>query len=1063
MRFNRLALMHLAVMLFVAIGLRAQPNRVVEPINPGLSIELPNNVPYNAQTQYDQGPVAPSFSMTAIILMVKPSSQQQAALSQLLADQQNPSSPNYHRWLTPEQYADRFGLSSADLDKIADWLRSQGFVVTYTAHGRNWIAFDGTAGEVAQAFRTEIHRYVVGGQTHFANATNPSIPAALADVIAGFRGLHDFHPRPLYHQTKPVAPGPNQPRYTDPTFTNYLAPDDIATIYDLFTIFNAGYTGTGLSLMVMGQTDIALSDINDFRAMFNLSYNPPTTTLVPFSKDPGTTGDLGEADLDLEWTGAVARGATIIYVYSTDVFTSASYAIDQSPILAPVMSFSYGGCEAEDMSFLASDRTLAQQAVAEGITWVASSGDTAAAECDLETATVATHGLAVEVPSSIPEVTAVGGTEFNEGFGSYWSFTNGPNWGSAQSYIPEMAWNDTLSRGTLSGSGGGVSIYYPVPSWQTGAGFPNNGFRDVPDVSFTASADHDGYMICTAGSCPGPTPLYGFTPIGGTSVATPVFAGMLTLLNQYLVTIGAQGQVGLGNINPKLYSLAQNAAAAVYHDITVGNNIVPCQIGTPNCTTGSFGYNAGPGYDMATGLGSVDGTNLLVAWAPAPLTISGQVTFSGEGLNGVTVNLSGALVRSTTTSGAGNYGFYVEAGGPFTVTPTLAGYAFTPPSITFSNMTTNEPANFTAQCGYSVSPSAPYLDSTSQAGPTLNVTAGPGCGWTASASGFITLTSGASGTGNGTVTFTVTANSTGADRTGTLTVAGQTITVTQRETATIFTDVNDPSQYYFDAVNIMYAYGITNGCSAVPLEFCPNEDTTRGQMAVFIVRSVLGGDNFTYSPTPYFTDVPPSYEFFKWIQKLKELGITNGCTATTYCPNDDVTRGQMAAFVIRARYGPTATFNYPTTPYFTDVPPTYLFFADVQKMAEVGITNGCSTTLFCPNDNITRGQMAVFVVRGMLNQLLPTGAAILTENSPNTATLGQVLTVTLTGLNTHFAQGTSQVTTAPGITPSNVTVTSGTTLTVQLTVASNATAGPYSLVVTTGTEEAVLPNGFTVQ
>ncbi|MGA2589532.1 MAG: protease pro-enzyme activation domain-containing protein [Bryobacteraceae bacterium] len=1060
MRFNRLALMLLAGMLFVAIGLRAQPSRIVEPINPGLSIELPLNVPYNAQAQYDQGPVAPSYSMTAILLLLKPSSQQQAALSQLLADQQNPSSPSYHRWLTAGQYADRFGLSQADIDQLTDWLRSQGFVVTYTAHGRNWIAFDGTAGQVAQAFRTEIHRYVVGGETHFANATGPSIPAALADVVAGFRGLSDFHPQPLYHQSKPVAPGPNQPRYTDPTFTNYLAPDDIATIYDLFPALNAGYDGSGLSLMVMGQTDIALSDISAFRALFNLSNTLPTTTLVPFSKDPGTTGDIGEADLDLEWTGAVARNATIIYVYSTDVFTSAQYAIDQSPILAPVMSFSYGGCEAEDLSFLDSDRTLAQQAVAEGITWVASSGDTAAAECDSDTASEATHGLAVEVPSSIPEVTAVGGTEFNEGFGSYWSFTNGPNLGSALSYIPEMAWNDTASRGTLSGGGGGVSIHYPVPSWQTGAGFPNNGFRDVPDVAFTASADHDGYMICTQGSCP--NSAQGFTPIGGTSASTPVFAGILTLLNQYLVTIGAQAQVGLGNINPKLYSLAQNAAAAVYHDITVGNNIVPCQIGTPNCTTGSFGYNAGPGYDMATGLGSVDGTNLLVGWAPAPLTISGQVTLSGNALNGVTMNLSGALVRSTTTSGSGGYGFYVEAGGPFTVTPSLAGFTFIPPSTTFSNMTVNETANFTAQCGYSVSPSAPYLDSTSQAGPTLNVTAGPGCGWTSSAGGFISLTSGASGFGDGTATFTVTANSSGVDRTGTLTVAGQTITVTQRETATIFTDVS-PSTFYFDGVNIMYTSGITNGCSTSPLMYCPNDDTTRGQMAVFIVRSVLGGDNFTYSPTPYFTDVPPSYQFFKWIQKLKELGITTGCTATTYCPADDVTRGEMAAFIIRARYGPTATFNYPTVPYFTDVPPSYPFFADIQKMAEVGITNGCSATLFCPGEYLTRGEMALFVVRGMLNQLLPAGAAILTTASPNTATLGQVLTVTLTGVNTHFAQGTSQVTTAPGITPSNVTVTSGTTLTVQLTVASNATAGPYSLVVTTGTEEAVLPNGFTVQ
>jgi hypothetical protein len=1051
--------MLLAGLLFHAVGLHAQPNRIVEPINPGLSIELRGNVPYDAQSRYDQGPAAPSYSMTAVILVLKPSSQQQAQLSQLVADQQNPSSPNYHRWLTSGQYADRFGLSQDDIDKIANWLRSQGFQVTYTAHGRNWMAFDGTAGEVAQAFRTEIHRYLVGGQTHFSNATDPSLPAALAGVVAGFRGLNDFHPQALYHKSKPASPGSFQPRYTDAFGANYLAPDDIATIYDLVPIFDAGYDGTGLNLAVIGQTDIDLNDIAAFRSLFNLSNNLPTPILVPFSKDPGTTADISEADLDLEWSGAVARNATILYVYSTDVFTSAQYAIDQSPILAPVMSFSYGGCEAKNLGVLDLDRTLAQQAVAEGITWVASSGDTAAAACDSESASEATQGLAVEVPASIPEITAVGGTEFNEGFATYWSLFNTANLGSALSYIPEMAWNDTFSVGTLAGGGGGVSIHYPTPAWQAGTGFPNDGFRDVPDVAFTASADHDGYMICTQGSCP--NSAQGFTPIGGTSASTPVFAGILTLLNQYEVAIGTQAQAGLGDINPKLYALAKSAAFPVYHDVTVGNNIVPCQAGTPDCSTGFFGYTAGPGYDQATGLGSVDATNLLVSWAPPPLTISGQVTLSGNGLNGVTMTLSGSQKGTTTTSGSGNYGFNVQTGGTYTVTPSLAGFTFSPPSAAFSNLTANQTANFTAQCGYSVSPSAPYLDSTSQAGPTLNVTAGPGCAWTASGGGFITVTSGASGTGNGTVSFTVTANSSGAVRTGTLTAAGQTVTVTQRATAEIFADVPPPA-YYFDFADIMHQAGITAGCSTQPLDYCPNSTTTRGEMAVFLIAAIEGGRSFTYTTKPYFTDVPSSSLYFKFVQKLKDLGITGGCTATTYCPDDSVTRGEMAVFIIASRYGSTP-FTYPSTPYFTDVPPSNLFFHFIQKMAQTGITAGCAPGLYCPNETLTRGQMAVFIVTGLLNELLPAGTPAIASAVPNSASPGQVATVTLTGVNTHFVQGTTQVAAPAGVTPSNITVLSGTNLTVQLAVGASVAPNPTTIVVTTGTEEAALPNGFLIQ
>ncbi len=222
----------------------------------------------------------------------------------------------------------------------------------------------------------------------------------------------------------------------------------------------------------------------------------------------------------------------------------------------------------------------------------------------------------------------------------------------------------------------------------------------------------------------------------------------------------------------------------------------------------------------------------------------------------------------------------MPAGGTYTVT---AGSTFNPVGVTFNNLTTSQTANFTGQCQYSVNPSTVYLDSTSQTGPVLNITTGDGCPWTVSASGFITITSGANGTGDGTTAFSVTANSSSAVRTGALTAAGQPVTVTQRATAGIFADV-PPAAYYFDFADIMYQAGITGGCSAQPLDYCPNSTTTRGEMAVFIIAAIEGGNSFSYTTTPYFTDVPPSSPFFRFIQKLKDLGITGGCTATTYCP-----------------------------------------------------------------------------------------------------------------------------------------------------------------------------------
>lgn len=437
-----------------------------------------------------------------------------------------------------------------------------------------------------------------------------------------------------------------------------------------------------------------------------------------------------------------------------------------------------------------------------------------------------------------------------------------------------------------------------------------------------------------------------------------------------------------------------------------------------------------------------------------------------------------AALNWSASAGAASYDVYLGTSSPPPMVSNTAATSYTTAALNggttyywqiiarnASGTAASSTWSFTTDpCPLSLSPSAIFLDASDQPPLSINVSVPSGCAWNASTNGsFINITSGTSGSGNGVVSFSVSANDTGEDLDGDITVANQTALITQRETDTIFTDVADPSTFYFNAANLMYTKGITNGCLAAPLMYCPGDLLTRGQIAVFLVRSALGGDNFTYSPMPYFTDVPDTYPFFKWIQKLKELQITNGCTGATFCPDDLVTRGQAAAFVIRARYGPTATFSYPPTAYFTDVPPSAAFFSYIQKMAQVGITNGCAASAYCPDSFLTRGEVAVFDMRGLFDQLLPPNTAILIAASPNSAGIGQTVTVALTGTNTHFVQGVSQVTTAPGVTASTITVTSDTSLTVQLLLNSAGTPGPYSLVVTTGAEEAVLPNGFTVQ
>jgi uncharacterized protein (TIGR03437 family) len=624
-----------------AVALAATPDRIGGNIDSSRMRSVAGNVHRLAQAKYDRGEADPRTPMNYMVMLLQPSPAQQSDLAQLVAAQQDPASPQYHKWLTPEVFGERFGLSQGDLAKISAWLKAEGFSIDRQSRAGNWIAFSGSAAQTSRAFHTSIHRYSANGEMRFANATDPQVPEALAGIAGGFLGLNDFPLEPQSHLVSPAYTNAGQ---------HYLAPADFATIYDLTPLQKAGLDGTGQSIAIVGESDVYASDLSQFRTRYGLAANTPRMVLYG-GADPGVTGALVEGELDLEWAGAIAPKASLTYVYGASAFSAMLYAIEAN--LAPIVSVSYGTCEVGVAA--PAYEAIAQQANAQGITIVAASGDSGAAACDGQGfMPQATLGRSVLFPATLPEVTGIGGTQFAEGTGTYWAAANSSTFSSALSYIPESVWNESDGSG-LGASGGGASRLYPKPAWQTGLGVPADGARDVPDVAFSA-AGHDAYELVFEG---------GNASIAGTSCGTPTFAAIVALLNQYQIKNAHQTSPGLGNINPQLYRLAQSSPSA-FHDVTSGNNMVTCAQGSPDCATGSFGYLAGPAYDQATGLGSLDVNTLFTQWNSAVKAVT--VTLSASPASGTvndTIQVTAAVTAGSGAAPTGSVSFSSSTGVPF--------------------------------------------------------------------------------------------------------------------------------------------------------------------------------------------------------------------------------------------------------------------------------------------------------------------------------------------------------------------------------------------------------------
>jgi subtilase family serine protease len=664
-------------------------------------VTLKGNTRPEANATNDRGLVADDFQMEHMLLQLQRSTEQEQALKEFIDQLHDPASSNFHRWLTAQEFGETFGLAEEDLNVITTWLQKHGFRVNVVYPSGMVIDFSGSAGQVREAFRTEIHHLEVNGVEHIANMSDPQIPVALAPAVVGVVSLHDFVPRPMHKLHRNYT-------FTSGGYTyKAVVPADLATIYNINPLFSAGISGQGQTIVVIEDTNVYnTSDWTTFRQTFGLSaytsgsftqLHPSPPSGANNCSNPGVNADDGEAILDAEWASAAAPSAAIMLASCAG--TRATFGgliallnLTNEGTPPAIMTISYGECEAANgASANAAYNAAYQQAATEGVSVFVSAGDEGAASCDAG-ATHATHGIGVSGFASTPYNVAVGGTDFGDTYAgtnsTYWNKTNTPTYGSARSYIPEIPWNDSCasvliasyvsgsgitygSRGfcnssagqeyldVVSGSGGpsgcasgvpstrgvvsGTCKGYPKPSWQSGVvGIPNDGVRDIPDISLFAANGVWGhyYLFCWSDTRNGGAPCTGapssWAGGGGTSFSSPIMAGIQALVNQkwgrqgnpnsvyYSIARSEYGTTGSGSCNSTNGNNAGMADSCIFYDVTQGDMDVNCT-GSSNCylpsgrngvlstssSSYSKAYGATTGWDFATGIGTVNAYNLV--------------------------------------------------------------------------------------------------------------------------------------------------------------------------------------------------------------------------------------------------------------------------------------------------------------------------------------------------------------------------------------------------------------------------------------------------------------------
>ncbi len=506
--------------------------------------------------------------------------QNRSDLERLLSDQQDPKSPNYHHWLTPQEFGKRFGVSEQEYQGAVQWFQQHGFAVRTQPGNHLRIYFEGAVGDVERAFNVTIGMYEYGGKTYYSNDTDPVIPAGLQGKAHGVYGLDNFpKAHPMFRTGNGIA----------------LAPLDMHLAYNMAALDQGGIDGSGQRVAVVETSDFNISDVQLFRNTFGLPPNDPQKFFVSANPGIDATGGEEEALLDVEWAGAIAKGAVIeaVIADNSDIQSALDYILNQL-FSTRVIAVSFGNGESslqagQAQQFMDYMDSYFMQAAAQGQTVLVASGDEGAQQ------SVGTSGLSrsadINYLCSSGFVVCVGATSLN----LKWD-----NSGNATQYVSETAWNNGLPLPKFAASGGGRSAYISKPAYQAGPGVPADGQRDVPDVAVVGDPDGPGVLIVRGGTIVNNT-------YGGTSLSAPVWAGVFALVNQF------GSPAGVGWANPRLYQLGtaqqqSSSSPQAFHDVTAGNNT------TPTVT----GFNAGLGFDLVTGWGSFNGDVFVRNFAAQP-------------------------------------------------------------------------------------------------------------------------------------------------------------------------------------------------------------------------------------------------------------------------------------------------------------------------------------------------------------------------------------------------------------------------------------------------------------
>jgi subtilase family serine protease len=747
-----------------------QRDLITNEIDESRRVILRGNTRPEARREHDRGRVPDGFPLEHMLLQLRRPPELQQEFDTYVDSLTSGKSPNFHKWLAPEEVGTSYGLSERDLRHIELWLRRHHIRVNFVYPNHVLMDISARADELREAFHTDVHFLDVRGEKHFANMNDPEIPEALAPAIVGIVSIHDFRPHPMFHQRVP-------PAFTDASGNYYVTPPDMAAIYNLDPLFSQGITGAGQTVVVVEDSDpFTTADWNTFVTEFQLgkyggsvAVTHPNIMGMPVNcTDPGYTSTPmnpvgAEVALDMEYVTGAAPAASVNVATCADTATFGGLIainnIAGSSTHPYIISVSYGFCEpalgsAGNLGYL----TAYQTAASEGISVFVAAGDQDAASCDFGAAG-ASNGINVSGFATTPYNVAVGGTDYIDTFNgtntTYWNSTNSPTLQSAKGYVPEIPWNDSCASVLLAiavfgspvtdgadggscgfgiaqmvsgGSGGpsgcatgvpstanqvsGTCAGYPKPSWQSGLlGNPNDGVRDIPDVSLFAAAGtwSHSYVYCWSDTTNGgascaaaPDPATGsWSSAGGTSFASPILAAIQALVNQRTAALTRTPIPGQGNPNPVYYAIAKleypgaaNAncdssnqplprrgvsTSCVFYDVTQGDMDVNCAFGSPDCFGATAGNNdgalstgaiSGLSFTGGSGYTSAPACSISAPHNPNAAQYNGSpkgaqafctATISGAGaVNSVTLNAGGAgsgyapLPICTLTGGGGS-------------------------------------------------------------------------------------------------------------------------------------------------------------------------------------------------------------------------------------------------------------------------------------------------------------------------------------------------------------------------------------------------------------------------